>query len=751
MHPDSSSIPTVRDASFLAGAGPMAKLILDFDWARTSLGAIDGWPAHVRCATATMLRSQVAMVMLWGEDGVMLYNGAYSAIAGRRHPGLLGSKVREGWPEVAAFNDHVMQMGLQGKVLSFRDQELTLHRNGRAERVWLDLDYSPLPDAEGRPAGVMAIVVETTAKVQALHHLSGERERLAQLFAQAPGFMAMLRGPTHVFELANPAYLQLVGNRPVLGKGVAEALPDAAAQGYLELLDRVYRSGEPFNASGFRYLRQDDAGGPPVARYVDFVYQPVRDANGAVDGIFVEGVDVTSRTLAEIRREALMALGARFEQARSPADVAYAAAETLGRNLGVSRVGYGSIDAETDVLEVERDWCAPGVETLAGVTRMRDYGSYIDGLKRNEFIAIEDVRLDPRTSATAAALEGKSARSFVNIPVHEHGRLVAMFFVNDAAVRAWSQEELDFIQDVGQRTRVTAERLRSEAARRDSERRLREVNETLEAKVEARTRELMAVEEQYRHAQKMEAIGQLTGGIAHDFNNMLHGIGMSVEVLQRMLESGRLDNWERYIGQSQRSIQRAAALTHRLLAFSRRQALDPRPTDVARLVGGLEDLVRGTVGPSVALEIAAPGSLWQSRVDGPQLENAVLNLCINARDAMQPGGGSLCIALANVQLAPNEAGALGLPAGDYVRITVSDTGAGMPPEVQARAFDPFFTTKAQGEGTGLGLSMVYGFVRQSEGQVRIDSQVGRGTDIHLFLPRAPDGYDGAVPTTRDGP
>ena len=748
MHSDSSSIPPLGDdASFLAGAGPMAALIRAFDWAPTSLGPIRDWPAHVRFATAMMLRSQVAMVMLWGEDGVMLYNDAYSVFAGLRHPALLGSRVREGWPEVAAFNDHVMKTGLQGKTLSFRDQELTLHRTGRPERVWLDLDYSPLPDAQGRAAGVMAIVVDTTAKVRALHHLSGERERLAQLFAQAPGFIAMLRGPTHVFELANPAYLQLVGNRAVVGKSVAQALPDAAAQGYVELLDRVYRSGEPFNAYGFRYLRQDEAGGAPAERYVDFVYQPVRDASGAVEGIFVEGVDVTSRTLAEIRREELMALGTRFEQAASPAEVSYAASEAIGRNLRVSRVGYGSIDADTDTLEVERDWCAPGVETLAGVTRLRDYGSFIDSLKRNEFIAIADVRLDPRTSPAAAALQAKSVRSFVNIPVHEHGRLVAVFFVNDGAVRAWSQDELDFIKEVGQRTRVTAERLRSEAARRDSERRLREVNETLEAKVEARTRELMAVEEQYRHAQKMEAIGQLTGGIAHDFNNMLHAIGMSVEVLQRMLESGRLDNWERYIGQSQRSIQRAAALTHRLLAFSRRQALDPRPTDIARLVAGLEELVRGTVGPSVAVDISLPESLWPSRIDAPQLENAVLNLCINARDAMQPAGGRLRLVLANVQLAPNEAGTLGLPAGDYVQLTVSDTGAGMPPEVQARAFDPFFTTKPQGEGTGLGLSMVYGFVRQSGGQVRIDSQVGRGTDIHLFLPRTQDDYDGGLPNT----
>ena len=408
MAPESRS----AELSFSAGDGEMAQLIARHDWSLTSLGPIQCWPAHVRAATSLMLRSRVPMVMLWGEAGVMIYNDAYSVFASKRHPSLLGTPVREGWPEVAAFNDHVMKTGLAGQTLSFADQELTLHRSGRAEQVWMNLDYSPLCDDAGRPAGVMAIVVETTAKMLALRQLSGERARMAQLFEQAPSFMAMLRGPSHVIELANPRYLQLVGQREVVGKTVAQALPEAAGQGYLELLDRVYSSGEAYFAQGARYTMQASPGGPQIELFLDFVYQPVRNDAGEVEGIFVEGVDITDRVQGEIRRELLVALADRISDAGSAAEVGYAASAVLGEALAVSRVGYGTIDDAADTLHVERDWCAEGVETLAGVTQLRDYGSFIDSLKRNEFIVIGDVRLDPRTATAAAALRWGRARAW---------------------------------------------------------------------------------------------------------------------------------------------------------------------------------------------------------------------------------------------------------------------------------------------------------------------------------------------------
>ena len=317
----------------------------------------------------------------------------------------------------------------------------------------------------------------------------------------------------------------------------------------------------------------------------------------------------------------------------------------------------------------------------------------------------------------------------------EQGRLVAVLFVNDAHAHEWTPEVLAFIREAAARTRTTVERLRAVHALRDSEERLRESNETLEATVESRTRELLEVEERFRQAQKMEAIGQLTGGIAHDFNNLLTSISSSLQVLKKRVASGKLDDAERYMEMAERSVRRAASLTQRLLAFARRQTLDPRPTDVNRLIGGLEELIRRTVGPTVTLEVVGAGGLWLTRIDPPQLESALLNLCINARDAMlrrrtaddrnRERSGST-----NAPRPQRE-----LPAGQYISICVTDTGTGMSADVIARAFDPFFTTKPLGQGTGLGLSMVYGFVRQSGGQVRIYSELGQGTTMCLYLPR----------------
>ncbi len=255
------------------------------------------------------------------------------------------------------------------------------------------------------------------------------------------------------------------------------------------------------------------------------------------------------------------------------------------------------------------------------------------------------------------------------------------------------------------------------------------------ADYKARERELMQAQEELRQAQKMEAVGQLTGGIAHDFNNLLAGISGSLELLAKRVAQGRYDTVANYIGMAQASIKRAATLTQRLLAFSRRQTLDPKAIDANRLIAGLEDLVRRTVGPAVHVEIVGAGGLWPINVDASQLENSLLNLCINARDAMLPHGGRLTIVTANKWLDERSARERDLPPGQYISVCVTDTGAGMSPEVAARAFDPFFTTKPMGQGTGLGLSMVYGFVRQSGGQVRIHSEEGQGTTMCMYFPR----------------
>ncbi len=263
---------------------------------------------------------------------------------------------------------------------------------------------------------------------------------------------------------------------------------------------------------------------------------------------------------------------------------------------------------------------------------------------------------------------------------------------------------------------------------------LRAINEELEQRVATEVAERVKAENQLRQSQKMEAVGQLTGGLAHDFNNLLTGISGSLELLSTRLAQGRLKDLDRYVTVAQGASKRAAALTHWLLAFSRQQTLDPKATDANRLVNGMEEMIRRTVGPAIELEVVGAGGLWPTLIDPPQLENALLNLCINARDAM-PDGGRLTIETGNRWLDERGARERDLQPGQYVSLCVSDTGTGMSPDVIAKAFDPFFTTKPLGEGTGLGLSMIYGFARQSGGQTRIHSEVGQGTTVCLYLPR----------------
>lgn len=251
--------------------------------------------------------------------------------------------------------------------------------------------------------------------------------------------------------------------------------------------------------------------------------------------------------------------------------------------------------------------------------------------------------------------------------------------------------------------------------------------------------ELLAARDALRQSQKMEAVGQLTGGIAHDFNNLLGGVSASLQVLQKRLDAGKLDDAQRYIDLGMKSVRKAASLTQRLLAFSRRQTLDPKPIYINQLVSGVVEMIQRTLGPALEVETQFVAEEWASMIDASQLENSLLNLCINARDAM-PDGGRLLIETSNEVLDSRCARELDLQAGSYVCLKVRDTGYGMDADVKARAFDPFFTTKPLGQGTGLGLSMVYGFVRQSGGQVVIESEVGVGTTVSIYLPR----YRGAV-------
>lgn len=457
---------------FLRGGGEMAERIAAFDWSATPLGALTGWPVHLRSVVGLMVRSRVPMTLLLSPAGTMVYNDGYAVIAGARHPRLLGMAVREGWPEAADFNGHVLETCLAGQVLHYEDLEFTLRRHGRDEQVWLDLDYSPLLDDDGQAIGVLAMVAETTAKVLAERRVRGEHERFSKLFTQAPSFMAVLVGPELRFESVNPAYERVVGRTDLIGLTVAQALPAAVETGDVAMLDEVFRSGRA-HAKPAAPHPWIDAGGQRRERFVDFVYQPIRDEQGRVTHIFVEGVDVTDRVLAEQRREALARLSDLLREASDPAEIAAAAARVLGETLRAGRVGYAAISHDAETVQIDRNWTAPGIGPVLGELRLRDYGSFVEDLKRNETVTIADVQRDARTAAHTPRLLERQARSLVNVPVVEHGRLVGMLFVNDVGVREWSADEVALVREVAHRTRVAVARARGEAAASAMDRRFR--------------------------------------------------------------------------------------------------------------------------------------------------------------------------------------------------------------------------------------------------------------------------------------
>lgn len=315
MADQTNSRPSAGDQAFPVGGGECGQLIREFDWSQTSIGPIRDWPQWIRTSVDICLQAPIAIVMLFGPEGVLIYNDAYAAFAGQRHPQLLGMKVLEGWPEAADLNRQVLATCyVKGETLSLKEQPLILFRyNNAADELWLDLDYSPILDETGKPGGVLAIVVETTDKVnvqrtlvaervavmEANKRLSAESIFLRDLFEQAPSFMAIMSGPAHVFVLANKSYQQLIGGRNVVGLTIRDALPEIVDQGFVGLMDNVLKTGTPYIGTGTRMMLNQTVGGVAGERFLDFIYQPIRNSEGHVSGIFCEGQDVTERTRSE--------------------------------------------------------------------------------------------------------------------------------------------------------------------------------------------------------------------------------------------------------------------------------------------------------------------------------------------------------------------------------------------------------------------------------------------------------------------
>jgi PAS domain S-box-containing protein len=828
------------------GRSATGQLAANFDWAATSLGPAAAWPDALKTTLTTILHASLPMVLLWGEEGVLLYNDGYAEICGARHPRIFGMKVHEAWPEVAAHNQRVMDLCLAGDTVSFREEHLVIARNGYDENIWLDVDYSPVIGDAGSPAGVLCIVSEVTNRVLDQWRRQEAENQLALAIASADlgTWDYDLQSNIQFWSERTKAMFGMAPDQPVTRDGLLAALHpddrDRAALALARAVDPAIRAAYDIE---FRTIGVQDG----VVRWVASKGRAVFDDDGTPLRVIGTALEITGSKQAELRQRCLVELGDRLRGLDDTASIAGTAAAILGQALGGSRAGYGVLVKDETVI-VEADWTNGEAVSLAGPRLFAALGeAFCAPLRAGQIFVINDVSTHPATAENRQAFMRIEIGALINVPLMENGTLTAILYVHSRTPRIWTDAEIQLVRDTADRTWEASGRARAYQA-------LRRLNESLEQEIALRTTQrdriwrlssdlmmvatldaiitsanpawntvfgwtetdligrhildlthpedraamraqlqrlgeghpmtsfesryrsrsgnflwlswravpddtaihavgrditaereqadaLKAAEEALRQAQKMEAVGQLTGGIAHDFNNLLQGIVGSLDLMEKRLAAGRTGELEKFVGAARASANRAVALTHRLLAFSRRQPLDPKPVQANPLVLAMEELLVRTMGERIEIALNLAPDLWPTLCDPHQLESAILNLAINARDAM-PDGGTLTLETCNTELDKDDAARMPeMVPGPYICVSVTDTGTGMSASVMEQAFEPFYTTKPLGQGTGLGLSMIYGFTKQSEGHARIYSELGQGTTVKLFLPR----YVGEVP------
>ncbi|CAO3409498.1 Multidomain signal transduction protein including CheB-like methylesterase, CheR-like methyltransferase and BaeS-like histidine kinase [Azospirillum largimobile] len=690
-----------------------------------------------------------------------------------------------------------------------------LYVHSRTPRRWRDDEVELVKEVAERTWSALERVQAEAELRRANRQLRAEGERFRALFRQAPGFMYVWRGPDHVYEMANDAYFDLIGRRDIVGKPAREALPEVVGQGFFELADRVYASGEPFVGEGMRARLARRPGEPLEDRFVTFVFQPIRDDQGQVTGMFVQGNDVTGMKRTEealreseqrlriaqdaggvgtfeLREDGMLAVSPEFCRLWGveprplvplvelvtlihPADRPSLPTLQPGR---VPAEGLGYVEyrilrhGSGDVRWIARRAQAitqAGPQGEGGATRVLGACYDITDRKRAEEALRElNATLEQRVAERTADRDRMWRLSTdIMLVARFDGTITA---VNPAwtALLGWPEGDLpgtlflDYVHpDDREATQAEAARLESGLTTMRFENRYRHrdgsyrwiswtavpddrfihaVGRDVTARKEAAAA-LRRAEEQLRQAQKMEAVGQLTGGVAHDFNNLLQALSSCLTMIGRRTAEPRVAP---LLEAGMQAVDRGSKLVQQLMGFARRDSLRPEPIDLRDRVLAMAGLLERALRADIRVETRFAPDLRPIEVDPTQFELALINMAVNARDAM-PQGGSLTIAAENATLGPGDPSGL---EGKFVRLSVSDTGTGMPPEVIAKAFDPFFTTKEVGKGSGLGLAQVYGLARQAGGTVWIDSRPGQGATITLLLRASAQAPRASAPQVR---
>jgi hypothetical protein len=691
-HSSMLNIKRLNSADFLAGGGEMGALTRAFDWSPTPLGTPESWPQSLRTALRILLNTNHPMFIWWGPELIQFYNDAYRQTMGpERHPRALGQSGRECWAEIWPIIGPQIEQVMSGGGATWHENQLVpVTRHGRLEQVYWTYGFSPI-DMDDGVGGVLVVCRDVTADFlagKALREREAELARVQQL-GRIGGLEIDLT--TGFRNRRSPEYLLIHG---LTADAANESHEDWVRRIHpedREATEKKFRDAVAGNVreytAQYRIIRPNDG----QTRWISVKAAIERDEHGKPLRLLGAHTDITEPVLAE------QALRQSEERYRKLADQLAELNATLAQRVEEKTRERDRIwNVSQDLLLVTD---RSGIWQTVNPAWTRTLGWSEDELLNRTSQWLEHP--DDNGITRAHVMRLRASETTV--------KFESRFRHKDGSYRwlSWTGVS-DKDRHYAVARDVTAEKVAAERLR--------------------------ATEEALQQSQKMEAVGQLTGGIAHDFNNLLTGIVGSLDLLQTRLNQGRTENVARYIDAAMTSANRAAALTHRLLAFARRQPLMPKSVDVNRLVVSLEDLLRRTIGETIDLQIAASDDLWWTLCDPNQLESALLNLAINARDAM-PDGGKLVIATSNARIESVTAETPALSPGDYVCVAVTDSGVGMDAEVAARAFDPFFTTKPIGQGTGLGLSMIYGFARQSNGHATIDSKMEQGTTVRLYLPR----------------
>ena len=770
-----------------------------FDWSGTPLGPRAHWSPALQTAYDIVMSSGFAMCAMWGPARTLIYNAAYAPMLGMRHPHALGQPIDQVWSDVWPDIEPMVHRALAGESVQSTNLRLVTTRHGKSEEAFWTFSYSPLRDGGRVMGFLNVTYETTHhVLAEQRAHYYAERMQLALAAGAIMGtWMWDLVSDRFVVDDAfaecfglNPALgLHDLSLAQVLATvhpddklGLNQAIDDAIERGgsyshqyrvkrtdgnyyWVEANGRV-EVDESGRALRFPGVLVDVQGSRAIRAERDVALARLRALNAELER------KVTAQSLArgrtwQLSSDILAVVNANgLFEAHNPAwervlgwseeDITQSTLFDLlhpDDEHAMRQAWRALLNRETATLKVEnrvrhkRDgWRWLSWSTVIDERRIYCSARDITTERKRQMALIERTAERDRLWSTTNDLMGTAKVD---------GFLKA---INPAwtTLLGWSEQEL-----LNQRfsARIVAEDMTATVA---VLRRLQAKEEVTgfvnrlicrdgsrksimwTAKPDAGTDQFFLVgrdvtdqrlaEESLRQSQKMEAVGRLTGGLAHDFNNLLAGISGALELMELRLASGRTDDIDRYMGTARDAAQRAAVLTHRLLAFSRRQTLAPRACDVDALIGTLVELIQRTVGPAIEVEHVSQAGVWTVLVDVSQFENALLNLCINARDAM-PDGGRIRIQTRNERINAERSKQLEIAAGEYLTISVADNGEGMSAEVLAQAFEPFFTTKPLGQGTGLGLSMIYGFAKQSGGQMRMHSTVGVGTDVRLYLPR----------------